>query len=249
MPTVPSVPRSDVQLRERLLDATETQLVDSDDDDIATRAVCDAAGVSQPVLYRLFVDKRGLLEAVVERGYDRYVLDKETQQRTADPVADLRAGWVHHMAFAEGHPAVYRLMFAPHPAGRPSARRRILDLLVEALQRVAAIGRLAVRPQVAAQAILSGNVGVALNRIAQPELYSDPQLSLRVRDAIFASLIIDATTEVGAGSGGLNPAVSPTLATTAIALSAQLGEHPPTTLVPEELALLSRWLDRLSAPE
>jgi len=232
------MPASDDGLRERLLLAAEAQLIASADNDIATRAVCDAVGVSQPVLYRLFGDKQGLLAALVDHGYQRYISRKAALEITGDPVADMRHGWDDHMEFARTNAAVYRLMFSPNPAGQPSARRQIFDMLVQVLQRVAAAGRLRVPPRQAAQAILSANVGIALNQIAQPDLYDDPGLSALVRDALFASFLTDAPEP---------PAAPDPLASAAIHLSAQLALSHPAALAAEEQSLLLRWLERLQA--
>ena len=238
MPVRDAPPTSDAALRDRLLAAAESQLAGAPDHDIATRAVCDAAGVSQPVLYRLFGDKQGLLAAVVDSGFDRYVRDKIAQAVTDDPVADLRAGWQQHMEFARDNPAVYRLMFSPNAIGEPTARKRIFDLLVEALQRVATVGRLAVPAPIAAQVILSGNVGVALNQLMQPELYSDTELSTRMRDAVFASVLTEHSDS--------DSVATPHLAPAALQLAALVQREQPAVLAAEEVALLLRWLATLS---
>jgi AcrR family transcriptional regulator len=59
--------------RTRMLDAAESLLRTSPARDISTRAVCEAVGVGAPVLYRLFGDKNGLLAAVVDNAFDRYL--------------------------------------------------------------------------------------------------------------------------------------------------------------------------------
>ena len=92
------------------------------DGDVATRAVCEAAGVTQPVLYRLFGDKRGLLDALAETGLQRYAARKAELEASDDPSADLRRGWDDHLAFAREHAALYRLMFAPRPWASSAAR-------------------------------------------------------------------------------------------------------------------------------
>jgi AcrR family transcriptional regulator len=230
---------TDPELRARLLVAAEAQLVGSVDNDVATRAVCEAAGVSPPVLYRLFGDKQGLLAALVDHGYQRYLERKVAQSTTEDALADLRAGWDDHMDFAGANPAVYRLMFSPNPVGVPAARRRIFELLVGTLQRLAGQGRMALPPPLAAQAILSANVGIALNQITQPDLYDDPGLSHRVREGVFATFLVDTPPAQREGSP---------LAGAAVHLAAQLDLTPETPLGAEELALLRRWLDRLATP-
>jgi AcrR family transcriptional regulator len=227
---------SDTELRERLLAAAREQLVASPTNDVATRAVCESAGVSQPVLYRLFGDKQGLLDALVEDGFARYVLRKEALRETADPVADLHAGWDEHMDFALTNRAVYRLMFTPRPGAVSPARKQIFDILVHVLVRCAAAGRLRAEPEAAARAILSANVGVALNMINQPDLYADPALPARMRDIVFGALV---------GGRDPTPRADP-VAAAAARLHAQLSLTGTTALAPEELALLLRWLTLLT---
>ncbi|GIH49241.1 transcriptional regulator, TetR family [Microbispora rosea] len=225
-------------LRAAMIEAAEKQLATSTDNDIATRAVCEAVGVTQPVLYRLFGDKRGLLDAVADHGYERYAALKAAQEQTTDPVADLRAGWDGHMAFARENPALYQLMFTPRPWSRSTARDRVFELLEETLVRCAAIGALRVDPPVAARLILSASVGTALDHIASPELFDDPALSHRMRQAVFAHVLTEATAREDADP----------LREAALRLRAQLDLAGADALEPVETALLRRWLDRITQP-
>ncbi|MDL4816790.1 TetR/AcrR family transcriptional regulator [Actinomadura opuntiae] len=226
-------------LRAAMIEAAERQLASSSDHEIATRAVCEAVGVSQPVLYRLFGDKRGLLDAVADHGYERYTALKAAQERTGDPVADLHAGWDGHMAFARANPALYQLMFTPRPWSHSTARDRVMDLLVEALTRCAAAGALKLEPRTAARLILSANIGTALDHIAAPALFEDPAPSHRMRDAVFSHVL--ATTAVQNDADPLRAA--------ALRLHAQLDLTGTDALEPAETALLRRWLERITQPD
>jgi AcrR family transcriptional regulator len=222
-------------VRQALIAAAERQLAASPDADIATRAVCEEAGVTQPVLYRLFGDKRGLLDAVADAGFERYARRKGDLESTADPVADLHAGWDDHMAFAADNPALYQLMFAPRPNSAAHAYPRILQLLEATLLRCAAAGALRVTPHQAAQLILPANIGVALSQIAQPALFADPALSHRARDAVFAAVLTDARV-----ASGPDP-----VAAAARQLRSQLELAGTPALAPAEKALLEVWLERI----
>jgi AcrR family transcriptional regulator len=224
-------------IRARMLDAAEELLSTSPDNDISTRAVCDAVGVTQPILYRLFGDKNGLLTALVENGFERYISRKQSLATTDDPVADLRAGWDDHTDFALTNRALYRLMFSPVLREVPEPANRIFELLKKTLDRCAAAGALRIPSDEAAQAILSANVGVALSILAQPGRFSDPQLSARVRDAVFASCLDE--------TAAVRPAPGDPVALAALRLAAQLQQQPAAALRPEETALLLMWLGRL----
>ncbi|HEY2058066.1 MAG TPA: TetR/AcrR family transcriptional regulator [Amycolatopsis sp.] len=231
-------PADDTTVRAALIDAAERQLAASADGEIATRAIAEAAGVTQPVLYRLFGDKRGLLDAVADTGLERYALRKTELEATEDPVADLYAGWDDHMAFAADNPALYQLMFAPRPHSAATTHRRILQLLEATLLRCAAAGALATTPALAAQLILPANIGVALSRIAQPELFDDPELSHRARDAVFSAVLTDPVV-----SSGPDPVRS-----AARQLRSQIALTGTDRLEPVETALLDRWLERIDQP-
>jgi AcrR family transcriptional regulator len=227
--------------RERLLEAAEKLLDASPNRDVATRDVCRAAGVGPPVLYRHFGDKNGLLRAVVDHGFDRYLATKRAAKPSKDPVADLRSGWDTHIEFALAHPAVYRLMFSPSFDEVPAAAGEAIAILREVLVRCAAAGVLAVDPDLAAQAIMSANVGVALSIVTQPERYRDPGLSRRVRDAVHRDLL---TPEA---FGPREPSPPPSTAPVANQLSALIASEPDIPLSEAELGLLTEWLGRLAA--
>jgi AcrR family transcriptional regulator len=222
-------------LRLRILHVAEQQLSASQEHDISTRAVCEAVGVGQPTLYRVFGDKAGLLAALVDHGFDRYVQRKRALEKTDDAIADLRAGWDDHIAFAVENPAIYRLMFAPTLTRQPKAPQVIFDMLSAALERCARDGALRLPAPLAAQRILSANIGVALAILVRPDIYTDPLLSAAVRDAVFAAcldVLAPAATESG-------------IAPVAIRLAAQLRDAPPSDLGQEERHLLLKWLGQL----
>jgi AcrR family transcriptional regulator len=228
----------DATVRAALIKAAERQLVASAEGDIATRAVSEEAGVTQPVLYRLFGDKRGLLDAVADSGFERYARRKTELEATDDPVADLYAGWDDHMAFAADNPALYRLMFDSRPRSATTTYERILGLLEATLVRCAAAGALTTTPRLAAQLILPANIGVALSRIAQPTLFDDPDLSHRARNAVFAAVL----------TGPVAPSGPDPVRAAARQLRAQLSLAGDGRLEPAESALLDRWLERLDKP-
>ncbi|MFC5677936.1 TetR/AcrR family transcriptional regulator [Aeromicrobium endophyticum] len=227
---------SPTEIRAALLQAAEQLLVASEDSDVSTRAVCDRVGVGQPVLYRVFGDKQGLLDALAEVGLERYAARKVELEVTADPVADLRKGWTDHLVFASENPAIYRLMFSPRPGVALRARDGILELLKAALRRVAAAGALQHDLDESAAMILSANVGLAMNRLTQPAVYDSPRVSDALRDALFDRILIESPRGPGDVSTGV----------VARQLAARIETSSPPGLAAEESALLRLWLKRLS---
>lgn len=230
-------------MRTRILTAASDLLARSADGDVSTRAVCAAAGVAAPALYRQFGDKEGLLRAVVDDGFEQYLAAKRALRQSADPVRDLHEGWDGHLDFALEHRNVYRLMYAPGLTSTPAAAVEAHQLLVRVLERCATAGRLKVEPGTAAPMIMSANVGIALSLILRPELYPDRAIATRVRDAVFAAVLDEppgAAPEEAPGGG---------LPAAAITLRSLLRAQPPgeaSLLSSAEQRLLQEWLGRLT---
>ncbi|MGW3033521.1 TetR/AcrR family transcriptional regulator [Streptomyces sp. NPDC001178] len=177
--------------RERILEATAQLLAESDALAISTRAICERAKVGGPEIYRQFGDKQGLLAAVADVGFERFLANKRRNPLTADPVADLRTAWDSHVAFALANPHLYRLMFTPSGEPKPQAVKEAQGLLLEALKRCGDAGRLRLAPELAGQSILAANVGVCLMMLSFPELFGSLDISQAVRDAVIAKVTGD----------------------------------------------------------
>jgi AcrR family transcriptional regulator len=226
--------------RDRILRAAAMLLAEGGREAVSTRAVSAVAGVQPPTIYRQFGDMRGLLDAVAEDGFARYLQGKFARAGTDDPVADLRAGWDAHIGFGLANPALYALMYGePRPGARPIAAVEALKLLEGLVRRVAKTGRLRVGVDRASRLIHAAGVGVVLTLIALKDTDRDVAVSDLTREAILAAVIADSTpineASVGAGSR---------LAAHAVALKALLPEAS-ATFTPAERGLLTEWLDRL----
>ncbi|MFD7287762.1 TetR/AcrR family transcriptional regulator [Streptomyces sp. NPDC059863] len=235
--------------RTRILEAAADLVAKSPNGDISTRAVCEAAQIGAPVLYRQFGDKEGLLSAVVDHGFDTYLATKRLHQPGADPIQDLRDGWDTHVAFALANPNLYRLMNSPLMRKPPASALETHRILTRDLERAAAQGKLRISPDLAAQLVMSANVGVALMLVARPATFTDPDMSRRVRDAVHAAVFTPEAMygAISAGDAAMTPADTPAIATR---LGALLRQSPPTALTAAEAALLGEWLERVSnAPD
>ncbi|MEV4969514.1 TetR/AcrR family transcriptional regulator [Streptomyces scopuliridis] len=235
--------------RTRILEAAADLVAKSPNGDISTRAVCEAAQVGAPVLYRQFGDKEGLLSAVVDYGFDAYLATKRLHQPGADPIQDLRDGWDTHVAFALANPHLYRLMNSPLMRKPPTSALEAHQILTRDLERAAAQGKLRISPELAAQLVMSANVGVALMLVARPATFTDPDMSRRVRDAVHATVFTPEAMygETAAEETARGPAATPAVAAR---LGALIRQSPPKALTTAEAALLSEWLERVSnAPD
>ncbi|MGW1349662.1 TetR/AcrR family transcriptional regulator [Streptomyces sp. NPDC002409] len=186
--------------RERILQATAELLATKAASAISTRAICDLAGVGMPEIYRQFGDKQGLLTAVADVGFERFLANKRRNPLTDDPVADLRAAWDSHVAFALRNPHLYRLMFTPATEPGPRAIEDAQALLLAAVERCRDAGRLRTTPELAGRSILSANVGVCLMALSFPESFGGPDVSQSVRDAVIGKVTGDEREDARVGT-------------------------------------------------
>jgi AcrR family transcriptional regulator len=226
----------------RILAVAAELVARSPDGDVSTRAVCEAAGVGAPALYRHFGDKEGLLSAVVDHGWERYLAAKRERHPGTDPVQDLRDGWDGHTEFALRNPNLYRLMNSPAMRTPPAAALESHRILTADLRRAAEQGKLRLAPELAAQMIMSSNVGVCLMLVSRPATFSDETLSRRVRDAVHAVVFTPEAMGPGTASGA-QPTAAPAAATR---LGALLRQNPSPAFTSAEAAMFTEWLDRLS---
>ncbi|MEU9135996.1 TetR/AcrR family transcriptional regulator [Streptomyces sp. NPDC048404] len=243
-----------VSTRARILAVAAELVARSPDGDVSTRAVCEAAGVGAPALYRHFGDKEGLLSAVVDHGWERYLAAKRERHPGTDPVQDLREGWDGHTEFALRNPNLYRLMNSPAMRTPPAAALEAHRILTADLRRAAEQGKLRLAPGLAAQMIMSANVGVCLMLVSRPATFTDETLSRRVRDAVHAVVFTPDVTAPDArtatpGAREVFEAAAPGVPATATRLGALLRQNPSPAFTSAETALFSEWLDRLSNTE
>lgn len=242
--TGPLIRSSAMSTRARILEVAARLVAESPNGDVSTRAVCDAAQVGAPALYRHFGDKEGLLSAVVDYGFDKYLETKRQRAPEDDPIEDLRKGWDSHVEFALDNPNLYRLMYSPAMHTPPAAALESHEILTRDLRRAAADGKLRLAPEAAAQVVMSANVGVALMLVARPSTFTDRDTSRRVRDAVHATVLTpDVAAETGTGARATSRTQLPAAAAQ---LNVLLGNSAESGLSTAEVALMTEWLRRLS---
>jgi AcrR family transcriptional regulator len=232
-----AVPRTAAreQTRRQVIDVAIDLLERGGRDAVTTRAVADAAGLQPPALYRLFGDKEGLLDAVAEYGFTRFLAAKQqVDPAPQDPVKELRDGWDIVVEFGLANPALYTLMY-DEPTRSTAGFRIGLEHLMDRIRRIAAAGLLRVEEGLAAQIVHATASGAVLTWLSLPEPEQDPALLGALRE----SMITTVTTQ--------EPAVhEPGPAGAARALRAALPGQK-NTLSHAEQQLLMEWLRRLSA--
>lgn len=157
-----------------------------------TRAVSLAAGVQAPTIYRLFGDKRGLLDAVAEHGLRSYVATKGASTPHDDPIQDLRDGWDMHVAFGLAHPGLFAIIAGDaHPRGISPALEAGMAVLRRRVRAIALAGRLAMSEERAVALIHAVGTGIILTLNSLPPERRDPALSETARDAVVRAITSD----------------------------------------------------------
>lgn len=225
--------------RERILRAAATLLSKSGRDAVTTRSVAEAAKVQPPVLYRLFGDKDGLLEAVAEYGFLNYLARKQRPAAGDDPVASLRDGWDLHVEFGLANPELYLLMYAKAGhAANGAAAQHAGSLLKQHMQRVASAGRLREDLDRACEMYHAAAAGVVLELLAKAPKDRDKILSETMRDLMLAHITGAAEADAGEANS---------LAITANRLNALMAETRDSNgaLSEAETLLLREWLQKI----
>lgn len=228
------------ETRDRLLLAAAQLMDEARGTSVSTRAICQRAGVEAPTLYHHFGSKQGLVDAVIQHGFNQYLQPQADCEASLDPIETIRLGWDRHVRFGLDNPRFYALLYGNVERGRPCAiTSPALAQLTRLLSAAASVGRLRVAPGDAAAQLLAANIGVTLSLIAQPEESTDLTLSDRVREAALAGVLVrnEATSNVSP---------SEARASAALVLATTLNEA--AVLSPGERALLSELLNRLADP-
>ncbi|HEY1916744.1 MAG TPA: TetR/AcrR family transcriptional regulator [Streptosporangiaceae bacterium] len=213
---------------------------------VTTRSVALAAGVQAPTIYRLFGDKSGLLDAVVQYGFASYLAGKHPVTGDDDPVENLRTGWELHVGFGLANPELFRLM---HTALRTADGRANAAIGAGVLQarvhRVAEAGRLRVTERRAVDLIHAVGTGVVFALIDQAADERDDTLADTAWGSVCAIILTAANADPSIDpSSAPSSAAITNPATAAVTLRAALPDL--TALTATERALLGDWLDRIA---
>ncbi|MFD2420349.1 TetR/AcrR family transcriptional regulator [Amycolatopsis pigmentata] len=232
MKQAPGDARRDV--RATVIEVALKLLRDGGQDAVTTRAVTDAAGIQAPTLYRLFGDKRGLLDAVVEHGYELAYNEKLKRSHHPDPVESMREGWAFLTRFGLENSMLFSLTYSSLRPGFVSpVIQKTYHLLEKISHQLAVAGRLKVTEKQATDLVYATSCGVVLALISMPEEQRDLRLSKDACEAVINAITTDAAPERNT--------------TAAITLHASLSDVK--CLTSGERLLLSELLQRIALDE
>ncbi|MFJ3672433.1 TetR/AcrR family transcriptional regulator [Streptomyces sp. NPDC090106] len=230
-------------LRQKIVLAAAGLLEEGGLEAVSTRAVAARAGVPAPSIFRIFGDKDGLLEAVAEHGFRRYLEIKSELFTGDDPVQALRDAWDLHINFGLEHPAYYTLVYGQvRPGHVPPTGRRAADDLRRMITRVGAAGRLRMSVERATEVMHSTGVGTILTLIGHPEQDRDLRNAWEAREMVISALTLPSADPDGQGL----LATGASVASPAMALLTTLDENGTALLSTGERILLREWLNRLA---
>lgn len=160
----------------------------------STRAVCAIANVTAPTLYHHFGTADGLLSAAMEEAFAQFLDSKAAATESSDPVTALRQGWDNYVRFAAARPRLYAAMMSRVLKGGniPAAEQGFAHLKSQ-IAAIAAEGRLAVKPNVAAEiAWASANAAALLHVTANLRKTAPPGSAAinGVRDLAMKQILI-----------------------------------------------------------
>jgi AcrR family transcriptional regulator len=226
--------------RERIIHAAATALAGGDVAAVSARRIARTAGVQSPVIYRLFGDMQGLLEAAVAYGFTDYLQNSPIPEGEVDAISELRRAWDMHIEFGLANPGIYKLMYGnPLPGVQAEHMRSIREVLAQRVSNVARAGLLAVDVDHAVLLAESVGTGVVMSLIGMLPEERDLTLSITCRE-----MTLQAITVPGTADGQTDHVGSP-LTTAALTISASLSELSGT-LTPGELGMLGELLARIS---
>ncbi len=128
------------EARRSILAAAEALLVEDGYERFSMRRLANRCGYTAPTLYHYFGDKRRLIDAVLDDGFQRILVRLRRVRRPADPAESVRAQLVAFVRASLENPTLYRLLSLPRPDDSPppasaEAAREQLESPLAALRR------------------------------------------------------------------------------------------------------------------
>jgi AcrR family transcriptional regulator len=159
-------------LRRALIDAALELLAESGGDEVSLREVARRAGVSAMAPYRHFADKAALMAAIRDHGLQLLFERLSAADADPDPRRALAAQGQAYIAFALGHPALFRVMIRcppPSPPPPEGPERNAYNVLRERVKTLVPPDQVDVAV-LSAWALVHGLAGLALDgRIEDPD--------------------------------------------------------------------------------
>lgn len=163
--------QSRTNVRSRFISETTRLMRERGVDQVSTRQICDAVGVTAPSLYYHFGDLQGLQHSAMEHAYARFMESWLEKSAASDPISRIRHGWNAQIAFCRDEPTLYSIITTQNATGAvhkhvQDAHRRV----VEDFRKVQQERSLRYPPELAAQVFSAACLGATAILVMQGEL-------------------------------------------------------------------------------
>lgn len=180
------------ETRNEIISVTEKLLSSVGRDTVTIRNIADLAKVQAPTIYRIFGDKVGLLNAVAEEGFIRYMTIKPEFDSSRGIIEEFRKGWDIHVEFGTEHPELYKLMFGDSYAGLTTPAVRIaFEGFDEIMDRMDKGGYLRVSKEEALFRAFASASGVVLSILSLPTAVNQYTFISSVREDLIARIVTE----------------------------------------------------------
>lgn len=156
------------EMKERILEAAHEILSNEGPAALTTRRVCEAVGVTTPMLYHYFSSRDELAKAVHALAFQRFTTNKRSLKLTDDPLVDLRRSCELVLDFVSKNKNATTAVLS-RGLDEPDLLAPGYELFRERVHRVAAAGDLRVAEQQAAAMTWCVVQGLVLLAIAPPD--------------------------------------------------------------------------------
>ncbi|HQZ30408.1 MAG TPA: TetR family transcriptional regulator [Arenimonas sp.] len=180
--------------RTEMVEAVVALAAERNPGDITTAAIAGRLGLTQGALFRHFVNKDAILDAVMSWVTDRLLARVEgALARATTPLAGMEAAFLAHAGFVADHPGVPRMLFGELQRSEDTAaKRRVRDLLGrygqllgEQVERGKRAG--AIAAEVETPVAVSAFIGTLQGLVIQSLLSGEPA---RIRDGAPAAFAL-----------------------------------------------------------
>jgi AcrR family transcriptional regulator len=180
------------EARETILDAAQDLIIEAGGSSFSIRSLGQRSGYSAPTVYHYFVDKDGLIDALLEDRVGRLATEFEQLKPSGDPRHDLRAMLLAYVDFSTANPAFTRLMGTFSRKGEshmPPAMDRVRKCVEDHLDRFGEGGQLGSFDRESAGRVLWAlALGLVSMRIMEPETAWAERLAERALDSLFLGM-------------------------------------------------------------
>jgi AcrR family transcriptional regulator len=180
------------EARAPILDATAELIIEAGGSNFSSRSLGQRSGYSAPTVYHYFVDKDGLIDALLENRVDRLATEFEQLRPSGDPRRDLRAMLLAYFEFSVANPAYTRLMGTLSRKGEsrmPPAMDRVRKCVEDQLDRFSEGGQLgSFDRENVGRVLWALAFGLVSMRMMEPEIPWAENLAERAVDSLFLGM-------------------------------------------------------------